>query len=336
MWSASSRRVPKPVPNPAGPWARGRAGSRRRERGGTLSPGGGHRPAVARLLCRKVPQDVDAPAVVLALVLAETAVGGLVLLWFAPTWGNVRHGYEVLLSSTLALMAWGAWASLNGPLAGVAASGGEAAGAAPWAGRALAATAVLAALAAVVLLVRLPPLVGRLLGIAATLAGLASFVPLALVREARNAGAVPLGVLELLLGAFLLGAIWDGMVLGHWYLVERRLSNRYMVWMAWANVGAVVAGLGAVALSAANPVPCAGLSGAELAGCTLSFSPLLGVGSMTLMIGFGVVALIAVITYFNVRLAREGGKSIQASTGMFYLAVILAPAAEFASKIRFF
>ena len=279
---------------------------------------------------------MDAPAVVLALVLAETCVGGLALLWFAPTWGNVRHGYEVLLSSTLALMGWGAWASLNRPLAALVESGGAAGDAAPWAGRLLAVTAVLAGLAAVALLAKLPPLVGRLLGIAATLAGVASFVPLALIRSARDTGGAGFGVLELLLGAFLLGAIWDGMVLGHWYLVERRLSNRYMVWMAWVNVAAVVAGVVAVALSAANPVPCEGLSGSELAGCSLSFSPLLAVGSMTLMIGFGVLALIAVIAYFNVRLAREGGRSIQASTGMFYLAVILAPAAEFASKIRFF
>lgn len=279
---------------------------------------------------------MDAPAVVLALVLAETAVGGLALLWFAPTWGNVRHGYEVLLSSTLALMAWGAWAALNGPLAVLVEAGGDAADVAPWAGRLLAATALLAALAAVALLAKLPPLAGRLLGIAATLTGAASFVPLALVRAARDTGAASLGVLELLLGAFLLGAIWDGMVLGHWYLVERRLSNRYMVWMAWMNVAAVAAGAVGVALSAANPVPCQGLSGTALTGCSLSFSPLLAVGSMTLMIGFGVLALIAVIAYFNVRLAREGGRSIQASTGMFYLAVILAPAAEFASKIRFF
>jgi hypothetical protein len=32
----------------------------------------------------------------------------------------------------------------------------------------------------------------------------------------------------------------------------------------------------------------------------------------------------------------RGGRSIQASTGMFYLAVILAPAVEFAAKVRFF
>jgi hypothetical protein len=279
---------------------------------------------------------VDAPAVVLALVLAETAVGGLALLWFAPTWGKVRHGYEILLSTTLALMAWGAWAALRTPVAVIVEDGSAGADAAAWIGPVLAATAVLAALAALVLAVKLPPLLGRVLGIAATVAGLGSFVPIALLRAGRDAGSAGLGVLELLLGAFLLGAIWDGMVLGHWYLVERRLSNRYMVWMAWANVAAVVAGFGAVALSALNPIPCLGLAGPELDACAFSFSPLLGVGNMTLMIGFGVVALIGVIAYFNVRLAREGGRSIQASTGMFYLAVILAPAAEFATKVRFF
>jgi hypothetical protein len=286
---------------------------------------------------------VDAPAVVLALVLAETAIGGLALAWFAPTWGNVRHGYEVLLSSTLALMAWGAWAALQTPLATLQTStttlksGPSAVDVAVWASRGLAATAVLAGLAAIVLLVKLPPVAGRILGIGATVTGLAALVQLAQIRSLRGGpGGLIQGILELLLGAFLLGAIWDGMVLGHWYLVERRLTNRYMVWIAWANVAAVVGGLGAVALSARNPRPCVGLTGSELDACAFAFSPLLSVGSMTLMIGFGTLALLAVIAYFNVRLAKEGGRSIQASTGMFYLAVILAPAAEFATKIRFF
>jgi tellurite resistance protein TehA-like permease len=67
-----------------------------------------------------------------------------------------------------------------------------------------------------------------------------------------------------------------------------------------------------------------------------TFSPVLRIGSMTIVLGLGVLALIALIAGFNVKLAREGGRSIQASTGMFYLAVILAPAAEFAAKVRFF
>lgn len=286
---------------------------------------------------------MDAPAAVLALVLAETAVGGLALLWFAPTWQNVRHGYEILLGSTLTLMALGAWATLQGPLEVVVRRGaGDVSGlvetAPVWASRGLAATAVLAGLAVAVLAVRLSDTLARSLGIAATLAGVATFVPIAALREIHGgggAGVLP-GLAELLLGAFLLGAVWDGLVLGHWYLVERRLSNRYMVWIAWTNVGAVVAGLGAIALSARNPVPCAGLTGAAAEACAFSFSPLLAVGSMTVIMGVGVLALIAVIAGFNVRLAQEGGRSIQASTGMFYLAVILAPAAEFAAKVRFF
>ena len=146
----------------------------------------------------------------------------------------------------------------------------------------------------------------------------------------------PAAVLGLVLGAVLMGAIWVGMILGHWYLVERRLSNRYMVWMSWVNVGAVVAGLGSVLLSLRNPVPCEGLAGAAFEACIRQFSPVLRIGDMTVILGIGVLALVALIAAFNVRLAREGGRSIQASTGLFYLAVILVPAVEFAAKVRFF
>ena len=70
--------------------------------------------------------------------------------------------------------------------------------------------------------------------------------------------------------------------------------------------------------------------------CAMMFAPVLRIGSMTIVLGLGVLALLALIAGFNIKLAREGGRSIQASTGMFYLAVILAPAVEFAAKVRFF
>jgi hypothetical protein len=283
---------------------------------------------------------VDAPAAVLALVLAMTAVGGSVLLWFAPTWGKVRHGYEALTGATLALIAWGAWASLRSPLATLAEGDRavtEQAALGEQASLLLLVLAVATGLAALALLVRLPPLVARGLGVVATLAGLASFVPLAAIRAERGgAGGLAQGLAELALGALLMGAIWVGMILGHWYLVERRLSNRYMVWMAWTNVAAVVAGLGSVLLSWRNPVPCEGLDAAAFEACARQFSPVLRIGSMTIVLGLGVLALVALISGFNVKLAKEGGRSIQASTGMFYLAVILAPAVEFAAKVRFF
>ncbi|MEX0592831.1 MAG: hypothetical protein WD152_05100, partial [Nitriliruptoraceae bacterium] len=79
-----------------------------------------------------------------------------------------------------------------------------------------------------------------------------------------------------------------------------------------------------------------GLVGVAYQQCSLTFAPILRIGSMTVTLGLGVLALIALISGFNVRLAKEGGRSIQASTGMYYLAVILAPAVEFAAKVRFF
>ncbi len=278
---------------------------------------------------------MDAPAAVLSLILVEFAVGGLVLTWFAPTWGNVRHGYEMLMGSSLALMLWGAWAALQTPMATVVDESAEAASLVLWTSRGLAAAAILTAVAVVVLALRQSATIARIAGGLGALVGVATLVPLAGLRALTN-GSWGIGVLELVLGSVFLGGIWAGMILGHWYLVERRLSNRYMVWMAKFNIGSVVAGLASVALSGINAVPCEGLSGADLDVCARTLSPLLTVGNLTLWIGYGVIALIAVIAGFNLKLANEGGRSIQASTGMFYLAVILAPAAEFAAKLRFF
>lgn len=278
---------------------------------------------------------MNAPAAVLALVLAMTAVGSSWLLWLGPTFGAVRKGYDVLTGSTVALLAWGAWASLAGPLLSLEGTAVAADGAR--ARSLLLALTLLTAAAVVARALPVPPLVARVIGVVASLAGTAAFLPLAVIRADRGGpGGVAQGVVEQVLGSALLGAVWVGMILGHWYLVERRLSNRYMVWIAWVNVGAVVAGLASVLLSARSTVPCEGLAGPEFELCVRTFSPILNIGSMTIILGVGVLALIALIAGFNVRLAKEGGRSIQASTGMFYLAVILAPAAEFAAKVRFF
>jgi hypothetical protein len=278
---------------------------------------------------------VETPAAVLALVLAMTAAGSSALLWVAPTWGQVRHGYEILTGTTVALLAWGAWGSFAAPVESLAGTAQAADG--RLVRTLLLATVLLSAAAVAALAARLPANLARVLGLLATLAALGAFVPLASIRAARGgAGGLPQGVLELVLGATLMGAIWVGMILGHWYLVERRLSNRYMVWIAWTNVVAVGAGIGSVLLSWRNPVPCAGLEGAAFQQCVSTFAPVLRIGSMTIVLGLGVLALIALIAAFNVRLANEGGRSIQASTGMFYLAVILAPAVEFAAKVRYF
>jgi hypothetical protein len=275
------------------------------------------------------------PAVVLALVLAMTAVGASALLWTWPTYGKVRPGFEVLVGSTVALLAWSGWAALRNPVERVLELD---AGSAVTTTRPLLAAFVGLTLVAVAgRALRLPAILARLVGIVASAAGLAALIPLAQLRaDGGGAGGLTQGIVELLLGAALLGSIWFGMLLGHWYLVERRLSNRPMIVTSWINVAVIGAGLASVLLSGRNPAPCAGLEGAAFQQCSLLFAPVLRIGSMTLVLGLGVLALLALISGFNVKLAREGGRSIQAATGMFYLAVILAPAVEFAAKVRFF
>jgi hypothetical protein len=275
------------------------------------------------------------PAAVLALVLAMAAVGASALTWTAPTFGKVRSGFEMLVGSTIALLGWGAFASFRGPVASVlAADPNSSIGATRWF---LLALVGLNAAAVVLRALRFTPIVPRVLGLAGTAAGLAALWPLAVLRAAGGgAGGVGQGVVELLLGTALLGSIWFGMLFGHWYLVERRLSNRPMIVVSWINVAVLGAGLASVLLSSRNPAPCAGLDSAAFQQCSLLFSPILRIESMTIVLGLGVLALLALIAGFNVKLAREGGRSIQAATGMFYLAVILAPAVEFAAKVRFF
>jgi len=272
---------------------------------------------------------VESPAAVLGLVLVELGVGAIVLMWVAPTWNAVRHGFEILVGSTAALATLGAWAALRGPLRPLAD------GSARLALALTLATALLAAASVAALLARRPPL-GRVIGLASAATGVAALVPLGLLRASTGVGAPVVGIIELATGAFFLGAVWDGMLLGHWYLVEKRLSNRYMVWMAWVTVGAVVAGLVSVLLSATDPAPCAGLTQAAGEACRLTYSPILSVGSLTVIFGAGLVTLVGMTAGFNVKLAREGGRSIQAATGMAYLAVIMAPAAEFAAKLRYY
>ncbi len=249
---------------------------------------------------------------VMAIILLETAVGGAVLLWGSGVWGVVRRGFFLLTGTTIALCAAGAWAITAAETAP-----------APVTGRAVVALGAFTGLAVVwqLLLLARQERLSRLAGLAATAAGVVALVLFAPVRE-RAPG---LAVAELAAGALFLGSTLYGLLLGHWYLVERRLTNRHMIRSAWLyGAGVVAAAIGA-ALSARNPVP-------DVA----NLSPLLRVPDFTLLIAGGFTAICALIAPFVWKLASEGGRSIQAATGYFYLAVIMAFAAEMAAKLRFF
>jgi hypothetical protein len=248
---------------------------------------------------------VHGPAGVVTVVLYETALGGLGLLWLAPLWGVVRPGFFKLAGATVLGCATLAWLAGRGELAAAGATGRTAA---LWLG--VFAAAVL--LWQVLLYARAGA--ARWVGVAAVLPGLVAGWPLA-----ELSGRPALGALALATGALFLGATVDGLLLGHWYLVDRRLSNRPIATLAaW-----LIAGAAAALVSAA-------LGGAV----DQALSPLLAFPNLTVYLAVGLVLVCGLMASFIRVLVR--GNSIQAATGMFYLAVIMALAAEFAAKVYFF
>jgi hypothetical protein len=256
---------------------------------------------------------MSGPLAVMAVLLAETAVGGTVVTLTSGVHGNVRRGFLVLSGVILAACAWAAWAAA-----------GAAVGATPSVEQArmvqaLGVFAGVLSLWQVLVLARLR--FEYAVGLGAAVTGVAALGTIALARD----GEVVLAAVELAAGAFFLGSALYGLLLGHWYLVERRLSNSHMVRSAMlyaAGVGAAVVG---AVLSTQHPTPVA-----------TGFSPFLAVPGFSVLLVAGLVAICALIAGFVWKLAHEGGRSIQAATGMFYLAVIMAFSAELSSKVGFF
>ena len=63
------------------------------------------------------------PAGVLTVVLYETALGGLALLWLAPLWGVGRPGFFKLAGAAVLACAVLAWLASRGELAAAGATG---------------------------------------------------------------------------------------------------------------------------------------------------------------------------------------------------------------------
>jgi hypothetical protein len=250
----------------------------------------------------------------MALVLAETAVGGLLVLWVTPTWGVLRTGFFKLTGAVLAACAVLGWLSASGPLR--AATGD----AHTVAYRLLAAFAIAVVLWQVLTWFRAPA-AGRVVGVAAVPLGFAALISLAVLPEAAHSTWI--GVVQVLAGALFLGAVTDGLLLGHWYLVDKRASREPLRRMAQLLLGGSVTAIVATILG-----------GGGGGSTNANFSPLLGAGALTVALAVGLAALCVMIAFFIRAMVKED--SIQAATGFFYLAVIMALAAEFAAKVRFY
>ncbi len=124
-----------------------------------------------------------------------------------------------------------------------------------------------------------------------------------------------------------MGAVLDGLLLGHWYLTDRRLSRGPINRMAWILIAAVLLEAAAVIVGSAGGDPTTGSS---------TLNPLLTIAGSATWIAFGMVACTALIAVM-IRLTLKGTRptAVQSATGFFYLAVITAFTAELAAKVGF-
>jgi hypothetical protein len=259
---------------------------------------------------------MEGPSGVVALVLAETAAGSAVLLWFTRLWGAVKRGYFILVTAVALACALLATLAASGSVGG----GPVVGGAARVAVLVAAAVSALLGLSLAALILRLDA-AGRVLGIGAALSTGAALLALARVTE------VSLGValVQLLAGAAFMGAVTDGLLLGHWYLVDRRLVRHHIRLYAVLLLAAVVLEAVAVATLGFRSAP----AGEE-------FSPFLRIAGLATWLSLGMVACTALIAVLiRATLRSDRPRAVQAATGFFYLAVITAFTAEMAAKTGF-
>jgi hypothetical protein len=257
---------------------------------------------------------MDGPSATVAVVLAETAAGAAALLWLGRVWGSVRRGFFVLTESTALVCAL---------LATLAAS---AAASLP-AGEPVRTAVILSGITSALLGLSLAALVvrwdrtGRALGFVSVPVAVAMLVGLARVPS----GALLPALLQLLAGAAFMGAVTDGLLLGHWYLVDRGLARTHIRRFAVLLIVAVVLEGIAVAVLGFDPTPAAE-----------GFSPLLGISGLATWLALGMVACTALIAVLiRASLRSDRSRAVQGATGFFYLAVITAFTAELAAKVGF-
>jgi hypothetical protein len=256
---------------------------------------------------------------VLAIVLAETVAGAAALTWCTPLWNETKRSYFALwgVVVTFAFALWAWWAARS------AASPDDTA--ALWSSRLALATLVAVAASALLLLARRRV---RWFEPAGRISGLIS-VPLAVATLAAMAATgrqtYPVALFQLLAGAAFLGAAFDGLFLGHWYLTDRKLSRmpiqRYTAVLLVASVVEIVA------------IVSAGFDSME---ATPELNPLLTAGALAPWIAIGMaVATLVIAVLVRAALRGQRASAVQSATGFYYLAVVTAFTAEIAVTTRF-
>ncbi len=243
---------------------------------------------------------------VVALVLLEWTTGWLAVAAWTQSWAVIRRGHFRIT----------AWATLIlGGLAAVAYRSIEVGG--------IQSRAVLATVVAIALYVAVQysrtDVPGAVMGAAAGTGG-----ALALILSAGLIAAwpQPLAAVQLLAGAALLGAVSNGMMLGHWYLNQPGLKT-------WALARLTLLCLVATGASGVVGVLGAGrLTGASTAGAAFGLP---GAGDSFGLAFFLVWAVLLGFTGVVVWAARRcvAIRSIKSATGLYYVAILTAGVSEF-------
>jgi len=254
----------------------------------------------------------------MALVLAMTAAGAAWILFLTPLWGEVRMGFFYLTGSITALLAAGAAGAAAGSYAQDLAGSGR------LAVRLSLALAIATVVWMLLLRFRLRT-AARVVGILTVPLSVAMLWAFAQLSSQGTAGSF----FQLLAGALFTGAVLDGLLLGHWYLTDRKLTRGPINRMTWLLMAAVAVQLVALFIG--------GFSGNEPgSSATSTLNPVLTLSGSAALIAIGMTLATGLIAVF-IRLILKGERAtaVQAATGFFYLAVITAFTGELAAMVRF-
>ncbi len=239
---------------------------------------------------------------VVALVLLEWSAGLLVAAAWTQSWSIVRRGHFRVVAWTGVL------------LAGLAGLALQAAGET---GPLLAAFVAVAVVYVVSQYVR-AELAGVAVGYAGGALGVAALAFLASLLPSWPWLQASAGLIS---GALLLGAVTNGMLLGHWYLNQPGLKT-------WALARLTTLTLVAVVASVLSGVAGGGLlTGASTEGAAFSWP---GSGSLStafFVIWVSLVTFTGAVVWMAKRCVEL--RSIQSATGLYYVAILTAGVSEF-------
>jgi hypothetical protein len=256
--------------------------------------------------------------IVLAVVLAELAVGGSFVMWLIDRDGRAPSGFLKLVAFVDAGAIAAALALVpTFPRGQLAERAGIDTGPLTAFGQAL---IVVTMLVVIQLVTTFLPVRGLRLaaGIVTSCAGVAALGVIAIARPAQSPFD-PFAIAALPLGAAALGGADGAMLLGHWYLVTPKLSPGPLRRASLVVVFAVALQIALVAIVALR----GDLTGTWETGLSVALALRIGVGLfMTL-----VVALAAWWT---------AGMNTQSSTGLLYVALGCAFAGEVSARVVFF